>query len=235
MISYAKWQKLNESMGYTLGLRPVQSLGLVGAHTQVEDGDALEEAKKKKMLAGGDDMGMTDDSGDGETVPPKSEKDLPSSDDFPKKPGSDADDDGDGEDDGEDDEDGEDSEENDRGLPPKPMFSKKKMSKDDKCSTCGSDPCKCPKKGSKKKNEWLEEFKKGFMSDLQTQLGQGRNTYSDGWEDYKEDALLLAFGQQDDEVPGPGEIGYAPTGRIGAISQSDEVDLPTLGEGVKKK
>jgi len=71
-----------------------------------------------------------------------------------------------------------------------------------------------------------------FMESLSEQLsGDFTNTYFSG---LKEEILLAMQGEEESSEPKPGDVGFAPQGKIGDDVGSghtmDDIDLPTLGE-----
>ena len=72
MNNYKKWQTLNESLGFPLGVKSTASLGIVGGY-----GEFLDEAKKKMkgkkkfngdVSIGGDDADISDDDDDDDII-----------------------------------------------------------------------------------------------------------------------------------------------------------------------
>lgn len=89
------------------------------------------------------------------------------------------------------------------------------------------------KKHMKKETVQNESF--DFLSSLKTQA-QGTN-YKKNWNGISEDAIFNLAGPDAEYAKGepkPGDVGYAPSGRVGGIgggyTKQDFADLPTLGE-----
>jgi len=142
MKTFREWQKINESLGYSLGLSNPATVGISSNFSSLQE---LLEAKKKAMKK---KMGLDDETGDGEIVPPKSDKDVPEDEDLKDKdvPG-DEDSDSDDVDHEEEHEDSEDvSLKDKKNL----MFMKKKMKKEDD---------KKDKKEDKKEDEGKDDKK----------------------------------------------------------------------------
>ena len=98
---------------------------------------------------------------------------------------------------------------------------------------------KLQKLSDKVKKEAAATFDDYFFASLKDQIGTPQGKQSSGFSVIPEDALVQAVRtDSEDTQPGPGEIGFAPTGRIFQLAgmADDEGNfLPTLGESVKKK
>lgn len=216
MLTYKQYKSLNESFDCTLGLSQRQAVGVTSnaGPTLDEFMQLLDEKKKmkKKMLG---DMG-DDETGDGEMVEPSSLKD--------KKVVVDKDDMGDHDHDHDDDDDdmGDDDMGDDdggdidlKGLKgDKLMMMKKKMkNKMKKCS-------------KKMKKEAAEETAPEVADDpwMQSVMGMLKGDNERHWDGFSpltnEDALIPASDPNKglvDEQPQPGDVGFAPQGRIGSF------------------
>lgn len=165
MKTFREWQKINESLGYSLGLSTPASVGISSNLASLQE---LLEAKKKKAMKKKMNVDGEDETGDGEIVPPKSEKDAPEDeiekddmgDDDADVKSDDADEDLDSKKSVDDSDDMDDNDK--KNL----MFMKKKMKKDDKKDD-KKDCCDCKKgesckKCAKMKKESVED--KGFYT-----------------------------------------------------------------------
>jgi hypothetical protein len=135
MITFREWQKINESYDQSLGVKSAQSVVNPNLSAFYDILEAKKKAMKKKMeLDGGEELEdekPLDSTGDGETVKPKSEKDLPKKDDEKGNEESPEDEES-SDDELRDKMDDEDSDESDESSDKK-LFMKKKMKKDEKC------------------------------------------------------------------------------------------------------
>ncbi|RDJ35515.1 MAG: hypothetical protein DWQ19_11910 [Crenarchaeota archaeon] len=212
MLSYKQWKTLNESFDTNLGLGQPQSLGV-----RSENGPTLDEfltlldekkKMKKKMLGEKPDVEIDvedDETGDGEMVEPSSVKDK-------KKIDVDVDVNDEVEDDMDDDDmdDMEDTEDmDDEQLMMMKKKSKKKMKK---CSS------KKMKKKMKKENVEVDPWLQSVTNMLKYNDGKSW----DGLASQNEDALIPASDPNAEfaQEPGPGEVGYAPQGKVGDFFSS---------------
>jgi hypothetical protein len=98
---------------------------------------------------------------------------------------------------------------------------------DEKCDHCAKcarmKRMKFMKKKMKKEaaEPWTKEDA-DFLRSLRSQMGATQfNVNKDGWTEYQEDALLAPSDPNadvidDEDEPGPGDVGYAPQGRVGS-------------------
>jgi len=232
MLSYKNWKSLNESYDHSLGLAVPQSLG-ISSNTGSTLEELLAERKKmKKKMLGNTDMGNEDDdeTGDGEMVEPTSLKDKlkdRGDDDMDGDDDDMDDDDGDdhGDEHGDDDEDAHDDNEGgdeEDGLDKaNPLLSKIQMMKKKmknkmkkKCSTGMKKKMKAEEVEvhSNEQNDFIQSISK-MMSG-----GDGQTNW-DGLGVRNEDQLLPYIdpntGYAMNKEPGPGEVGYAPQGKVG--------------------
>ena len=235
MLSYNEWEKLNENFDFTLGLTSPQSIGTVGGLGVDLEGNDLDEGKKKcskskKKMDVGDEEG-----GDGdELVKPAAPKDkdvdvdVDDDSDDSDSGGDDSVDDSEGDDvssddSGDDSDSGGDDSGDDMGGDKKPPFMSKKGSKK-----------KSTKKSSKKmKKESQDElgFNSGddeFFMSLRTQMGGDQWQMDKNWDGMptiEEESLIAPetpAAETETSEPGPGEPGFAPTTRIGAVPTFEE-------------
>lgn len=228
MLSYQKWKLLEESFGGVLGIQTPHVVGgIVGNLAGLE---GIEEAKAKKKMLEDDavptDEVPADDDGDEDDVE-KDDKDDCGCDGEKKcskmccknmkKEACDDDEDVDGDDDDDSDDDEElDGEDNGEGDPDEkakedgktleiPMMMKKKMKK---------------KMSKKMKKEHLESINAQISSDPQQKNWDGISK--------REDYLIPG---QEEKIPGPGEVGYAPQTRFGIGSFQEWAKIA----GIQKK
>ena len=223
MLSYQKWKLLEESFGGVLGIQTPNVVGGIVGNLA-----GIEEAKtKKKMLE--DDAVPTDDvpaeeEGDKEDADVEVEKDDCGCDDKKncskmccknmKKEGcGDEEDVEDDDSEDEEDLDGEDAGEGDPDNKAKedgktlemPLMMKKKMKK---------------KMSKKMKKEHLENINAQISTDPQHKNWDGISK--------REDCLIPG---QEEKIPGPGEVGYAPQTRFGVGSFQEWAKIA----GIQKK
>ena len=200
-MDYNKWQRLNESLGFPLGVKSASSLGAIGGFM------AYEESKKKKMDIG-DEVPAdepegeedSDDDGDepkGKKLPPWLQK----------------------KDKGHEEPDGDEG--CSCGKNPHTEFCKKKAKKDMKKKSkkemqaemfSSYEDCQykqMPEVGS-------DEYRDAFFKSVAGHMGAPGKRHGSG-VDLGEEVL---FQPENDQLPQPqtptaGQIGFAPTGRVG--------------------
>jgi primosomal protein N' len=202
MISYKKWQSLNENFGMpiTLGLGSRTNTGIVGAYTNFED--SIEEAKKKEkeeVVEKDEEVDEKEDKKDKKwNFQKKDEKEEVEKED----------------------------EKDDNKKDKKWNFQKKgkkakKEDKEEKCE-CGEKDCKkCNKKElTKEDQEWWNSLHSQVNSDLNP-------VYYDGVGKFDEEALIppqdpnaalidnSETQQVDPNNAQPGQVGFSPYSRIG--------------------
>jgi hypothetical protein len=235
MLKYKQWKELNESFlgPVTLGLGNVRSVGITGSQFTLEDLEAIEEAAKKgkkKMLGDSPEGGLEKLAGLKKKI--KIDKDEIEDDDDELE--GDEDDEIEDEIEDDDDELEGDEEDDDEDLDDKkdlgkkkvidlggegPMFAKKggKGCKSKKCGMKkGGKGCK-----GKKCEETMTAEDKAWWDSLTGQIASDPNKrYSDGTE-YLEDSISPPDDPNSrliSDEPGPGEVGYAPTQRVGGTN-----------------
>lgn len=232
LLSYKQYKILNETLGspITLGMAKPTNLGMIGNRLTPEELAAIEleeGKKKKKKMDDGEAVEIDADTGDGEVVddkkaPPKDKPCDCGSDDCPDCGGdSDIKEEGCGKkhskkkmsdcgggddeeidisddsedvdiDDDDDDDDSEDVEDLEGG---ELAMMKKKM-----------------KKGMKK------NAKKGMQKE-EAEWWTSVHNMLDGFSSVTEESLLAPYDPNEgltSSEPGPGEVGYAPSGRVGS-------------------
>lgn len=236
MLSFKDWKSLNESYDVSMGLTTPASVGVVApGYGGLSFEELLEAAKKKMKKKMMDDEGNDDEdedadvededdaeTGDGEVVEPSAIKDK-------EKPEDDDDEESDDEDDEESDD-----EKEPEGKNPFLSNMKKKMNKMKKKmkEKMSSDKKSCDKMKKKMTAEnsetietiepsndpWLQSFKKMIAN---------VDTRNDGITDYTNEDAIMPYidintgltGERPDTLPiaeVPGQIGYAPQGKVGA-------------------
>lgn len=197
MLSYKQYKQLNESLyGFTsLGVTTPAAIGVMGATGASEA--AIEEGKKKKMLA---------DVEDKEDAP---EDEAPADDEGDPKAQELAD---------LDDEEGGDCGEMQfckKGMKKKSKKNMKAEGNEEKCQ-CGKNKCEC---GAPAKRPQMTEDELAWWSSVHDMLDfnpDGKN-----WDGIavKEDALIEPPAQDGlvykNDEPQAGDVGFAPQGRIG--------------------
>jgi hypothetical protein len=210
MSSYTRWQVLNESLGFPLGVTTAASLGISGGFQAFEE-------KKKKMDIGdevpaddGEESAKDADDDEGEAKGKK----LPP---WLKKKGGD-------EPDGDEGGCG-----CSCGKTPHTEFCKKKCKKKSKKQMQaemfdGYQDCQYkefPEVGS-------DEYRASFFKSLEGHMGHPGKRWDSG-VNLEEEILFEPKNEQDPMLqPGPGQIGYAPVGRVGGVGseQAPQQNLP---------
>lgn len=208
MQSYKDWEKLNENFGFTLGLQTPASLGAIGALGVDIDGNDIQEGKNKKKKMFGDENEPTDDDDDSGDNDSGDELVKPAA---PKDKDVDA-----GDDDSSDSDCGDDA---DAGDEKKPPFMSKKKSK------------KSSKKMKKEESEPSKE-EDDFWDSLTSQTA---NVLSSNWDGMpqNEEALIAPTdpnAEMADGEAGPGEVGYAPSGKLGETPTYEEWKKLNFGD-----
>ena len=197
---YKQWKIINEAFGneVTLGVAAPHSLGIIGSKFDPNDWDALEEAAKKKML----DIKVSEEPDEDklEDKPEKKEKEELSDEKHEKK----------GKKDkkppffkkkGEDKEEGDKEEKEDGGEEKKPFFGKKK-------------------KMTAEETEWWNSLHSMTSYDPNHKFSSGLNLEEEKlFAPTDPNTGLISDAnpepQEGNPEPGPGEVGYSPTTRIG--------------------
>lgn len=227
MLNYRNWKLLEESFGGVLGIKAPNNIGMVSNLAGTEA--SIEEAKaKKKMLEDDavptDEPSEEDDSEVSEEKPEEKEEDCSCDKNKKcskmccknmKKESCDDDDDEDDDEDDDDDAsedddlDGDDDGENDPDHKAKMKGKTLEM------------PLMMKKK---MKKEHLENIKAQMSSDPQHKNWDGISK--------REDCLIAG---QEEKIPGPGEVGYAPQTRFGVGAVQEWQDIAKkLGCGKKQ-
>jgi len=204
MSEFTRWQMLNEALGFPLGVKSAQSLGIAGFH--------LEE--KKKKMGVGDEIAPPDDDDEDELDVDDEDEDE---DDKPELPV--------------DDDKPDDAPDADK--PPcscgKPDIDDKGFCK--KCKKrCKKNAKKHAKKALKKEDVFgsyedssfqempevgSEEYRQAFLKSLEDHFGDPKRRHGGGVNLEEE----VVFEPQDNQSPltepKPGEAGFAPQTRIG--------------------
>lgn len=231
MLSFKDWKSLNESYDVSMGLTTPASVGVVApGYGGLSFEELLEAAKKKMKKKMMDDEGMDDEeddddaeTGDGEVVEPSAVKD--------KEMPEDEEEDSEEEPEEDEDDEEEDSEEPEEKNPFLSNMKKKmkKMKKKMK-EKMSSDKKSCDKMKKKMTAEnsietietsndpWLQSFKKMIAN---------VDTRNDGITDYTNEDAIMPYidintgltGERPEVLPTaevPGQIGFAPQGKVGA-------------------
>ena len=167
MITFREWQKINESYDQSLGVKSAQSVVNPNLSAFYDILEAKKKAMKKKMELDSSEESEEkplDSTGDGETVKPKSEKDLPKKDDEKDDMDS-AEDEESSDDELRDKMDDEDSDESDDSSDKK-LFMKKKMKKDEKCDDKKEKKEEKDKKDEKCDNKKVKKEDVEFLQSL---------------------------------------------------------------------
>jgi hypothetical protein len=119
------------------------------------------------------------------------------------------------------------------------------MSGEHKCAQCSKMQHMKKKMKKEAAEPWTKEDAE-FLRSLKSQLGATQfKVNKDGWSEYQEDALLPPPRDPNADVtedgePGPGDVGYAPQGRVGAPlggyeEWSKKYKGKNLNEGLRPK
>jgi len=220
MLSYKQWKQLNESVfgSFPLGLSQTQSLGISSNVEGAEiEGVELEEGRKKKKV-----KVVEDETGDGEVVAPASKKDEPKSascgcskcgkncknmlsdeDDTDNEEDEDEDEDEEDtedEDDTDEDEEEDDTDEDDEDEDEEDDTDEDEEDDTDEDEDEDEDKEKAPKMMKKK----MKKEEREWLGSLLNQIGDPTQKFDSG---FTEDNFSA-------DQAGPGEVGYAPSGRI---------------------